>query len=203
MHSGQSGLRNFLINNAYLCVFFAVVLGVLSLTMGQKSKQKTASIQHAREAKAFQYAKNSERAPDSDHESTSSAVQQGSRDCESESECDWDRGVNHFPSDSDWDSLNDSDWETDSSSESDFGDVSELEGDELVESLQAMLEAEMQILSIPTPYEQILKPHTSGDWKKAERNRRLGYNKLSGRTQRREALEAREKEKLDSVARER
>jgi hypothetical protein len=66
-----------------------------------------------------------------------------------------------------------------------------------------MLEAEMQILSIPNPYEQILKPHTSGDWKKAESNQSLGYNKLLGRTQRREALEAQEKEKLDSVARER
>ena len=227
MHSGQSGLRNLLINNAYLCVFFAVApadrkckqyslndkdkfarpitdAGTRSLvTMGRKSKQKTASIQHARKAKAFQHAKNSECAPDSDHESTSSTVRRGSQYCEGASECDWDGGVNHFPSDLGWDSLNDSDWETDSSSESDFGDVSELEGDELVENLQAMLEVEMQILSIPTPYEQILKPHTSGDWKKAESSRSLGYNKLSGRTQCREALEAREKEKLDSVARER
>jgi hypothetical protein len=171
--------------------------------MGRKSKKKTASIRHAHKAKALQYAKNSECAQDSEHESTSSAAQRGSKGCESESECDWHGGVNHFPSDSDWDSLNDSDWKTDSSSESDFGDVSELEGDELIESLQATLEAEMQIISIPTPYEQILKPHTSGDWRKAESNRSLGYNKLSGCTQRRQALEAREKEKLDSVARER
>jgi hypothetical protein len=93
-----------------LCAHGHTDAGTLSLvTMGRKSKQKTASIQHAREAKAFQCAKNSERAPDSDHASTSSTVRQGSGDCESESECDWDGGVNHFPSDSDWDSLNDSD----------------------------------------------------------------------------------------------
>ena len=79
-------------------------------------------------------------------------------------ECDWDGSVNHCLS-------SDSDWED----ELDDTEFSELEGEDLKESLQKALEAELALLTQLTPYEVILQA-TSKEWKRAEQNRGLGYN---------------------------
>jgi len=172
--------------------------------MGRKSKQKTASIEKARAAKVLQQAKSLEQAPLNLDTGTTShtAWLEDPEACESdpESVCQWDGGINYVPSDSELSQSN-SDWSTGSGSETD--EFSELEGDELRESLETQLQAEMDMLSIPSLYEQVLGWHTSVDWKRAERNRNLGYNKMSDRTKHRQAHNAREKEKIDSVSRKR
>ena len=108
-------------------------------------------------------------------------------------ECQWDGTVNHIPSDSedpDWSDMSDSD------SEEEF---SELEGEELLESLQMRLEKELELLSVPTPYEKIAAPVTSKQWAKAESNRCFSYNGQSVRTKRRVRQQAWEKEKDDCI----
>ncbi|KAF8159193.1 hypothetical protein B0H34DRAFT_655343 [Crassisporium funariophilum] len=86
-----------------------------------------------------------------------------------------------------------SDWDDTSSEE----DLSELEGEELVESLRREFEHKMHLLEAlqgKTGYEKISNANiTVEDWKKAEQNRHLGYNGLSGRSTRRHELEARKK----------
>ena len=146
--------------------------------MGRKSKQKMPSIENAQAAKILQHAKSSEQAPNPDTGTTShTALLEDPLACDSdfESICQWDGGVNYVPSDSELSQSN-SDWTTDSSSETD--EFSELEGDELRESLETQLQEEIEMLSVPSPYEQVLGPHTSVDWKRAEHNRNLGYNKM-------------------------
>jgi len=51
-----------------------------------------------------------------------------------------------------------------------------------VGSLQKLLEAEIEMLHQPTPFELIKKCHTAKKWIKAESNQGLGYNGLSERT---------------------
>jgi hypothetical protein len=114
-------------------------------------------------------------------------------------ECQWTGGVNHILSSDSEFCWTDSD--TDSESESDF---SELEGQELIESLHACLEKELEMLGAQTPYEKVSqRTLTSEEWKKAEGNRGLGYTGNSDRSRRRKEQEARKKEEKDAVLRER
>ena len=69
-------------------------------------------------------------------------------------------------------------------------DLSELEGDELKNSLKAQALREK---GKPVPYHQIMQPRSSAQWWKVESNRSLGYNDHSSRTKRREAQFARAK----------
>jgi hypothetical protein len=114
-------------------------------------------------------------------------------------ECEWEGGVNHVLS-----SDSGTDW-TKSDSDSDpQSDFSELEGQELVESLQSCLEKELEMLGSQTPYEKVLiRRLTLGDWKKAEGNRGFGYTGNSDRSKRRKEQQAREKAKQDEVLRQR
>ena len=110
-------------------------------------------------------------------------------------ECDWDGSVNHcLSSDSDWED------ESDDGFESDDTEFSELEGEDLKESLQKALEAELALLTQLTPYEVILQA-TSKEWKRAEQNRGLGYNGQSDRTRRCHEKKARDKENEDKELR--
>jgi len=110
--------------------------------------------------------------------------------------CSWDGGVNHYPSDV----GETTHWNSDSEEE----EFSDLEGDELLQSLQKAQEKELERLenvSKPTAFDKMSQNLTSEEWKKAESNRHLGYSKGSMRTRRRHDLEARQKEEKDSVIR--
>lgn len=98
-----------------------------------------ASIEKAQAAKVLQHAKSLEQALNPDTGTTThTALLEDPLACDSDSKsiCQWDGGVNYVPSDSEL-SQSDSDWSTDSSSETD--EFSELEGDELQESLETQL----------------------------------------------------------------
>lgn len=109
--------------------------------------------------------------------------------------CDWDGTVNHKYCESD----SDSDFEFSPSSESDSEEeLSELDGEDLVESI----EAERKKLGLPEPLAIIME--SAGNvtvWAKAEKNRGLGYNGQSKRTQQHRAQKAREKAKIDEELR--
>ena len=82
--------------------------------------------------------------------------------------CSWTGGVKHCSSDVEegiaiW---------VDSSDDSD-GELSDLEGDELKESLGLQYEQEISLLA---PYQKLSRVVGSGEWKKAKMNRRLGYH---------------------------
>jgi hypothetical protein len=112
--------------------------------------------------------------------------------------CSWNGGLNHYPSDVEKTTH----WDSDSESEEDG--FSDLEGDELLESLQKVQEKDLKRLenvSKLTAFDKMSQNLTSEEWKKAESNRHLGYSKGSTRTQRRHDLEARRKEEKDSVIR--
>ncbi|KAJ7708564.1 hypothetical protein B0H14DRAFT_2646573 [Mycena olivaceomarginata] len=111
-------------------------------------------------------------------------------DNEGENECSWDGGVNHSISDSgsDWNSTENSDH---ANSDSD-SDLSELEGPDLVQSLQTQLEQEIHALGRATAYETINAPISTKNWRQAEANRALGYTGNSDRTKRRREKKARD-----------
>jgi hypothetical protein len=81
--------------------------------------------------------------------------------------------------------------------ESDF-EVSDLEKEELLKSPGLHLEKELQLLTMPTPYEKV-RTSTTQQWENAEKTRGLGYNGLSARTRRRQDQKARSKEKHDEL----
>lgn len=115
-------------------------------------------------------------------------------DSDSDSDCQYLGGVNFYPSDDDY---------TDSGEEStdtELESLAELEGDELEANLRE-LRAELEDLgTIHTKYDHIMQMKSVTDWKKAERNRTLGYTGNSRRTQLRKAKEAREREALRTEA---
>ena len=156
--------------------------------MAYKSKSKKKSIANARKVKA-QKCLDTHDATDLDSDIEVTA---------------WTGGVNnHLLSESD-DSdsdFNDAEWESDSSGD----DVDELEGEELVASLQKEIEHEIQLLQelMFTPYERISTTKTAKEWQKVERNRGLGYNGQSKRTQRFRREKAREKAEEDKITRKR
>ncbi|KIK37600.1 hypothetical protein CY34DRAFT_40766, partial [Suillus luteus UH-Slu-Lm8-n1] len=76
------------------------------------------------------------------------------------------------------------------STSSDCESLCELEGDDLECNLrQLAAEANSEALGLTVPVNTLFKiisrPKTNAIWKKVEKNRSLGYNGLSGRTQRR------------------
>ena len=126
--------------------------------------------------------------------STTLRLEQPVLDDEIVSECDWDGNVNHClssDSDSDWDN------ELEDGFESDNSEFSELEGEDLKESLQKALEAELTLLAWLMPYEVIQQATTSKEWKTAEQNRGLGYYGLSDQTQCCHEKKVRDKENKD------
>lgn len=108
-----------------------------------------------------------------------------------QSDSDLDReytgGINCEWSDSDYETSLSELW-----SDSDVESLEELEGDELEVNLQELRE-EVEMLAVPTGYEEISKPKLAKTWKKAEKNRTLGYNGNSQRTAQRKAKEARDR----------
>jgi hypothetical protein len=109
-------------------------------------------------------------------------------------ECDWDGTVNHcLSSDSDY-AWTDSDTKGYNSDETEY---LELEGEDFLESLQNSLQAEMELLGNPTPYETIKRGISVKDWKKLEQTQGFGYTGNSDRTKWRNDKKARDKEGED------
>ncbi|KAA1476311.1 hypothetical protein DENSPDRAFT_505648 [Dentipellis sp. KUC8613] len=91
-------------------------------------------------------------------------------------------------------------------------EMSELEGDELIENLRrGMLSEEQEFTrpdaevenNEPTLYKSLVAQKvTPSQWSTAERKRALGYNGLSGRTKRREKKNAKDKAEQDARMRE-
>jgi hypothetical protein len=96
------------------------------------------------------------------------------------SDCGYTGGINFHQSDDEYepDSPSGSEWSDDES-------LWELEGGDLEENLKE-LRAEALL-------DKLSQPKSSVVWKKAEQNRSLGYNGLSGRTQRRRDKMARDR----------
>ncbi|KAM6489024.1 hypothetical protein JOM56_015514 [Amanita muscaria] len=96
--------------------------------------------------------------------------------------------------------------ESEAESENDSGGEwieDELEGTELMESLKKQVEKRIDSepeeleLTCHTPYATISRSISEQDWKKAESNRSLGYNRHSERTRQRQNQKARIKEEKD------
>jgi len=107
--------------------------------------------------------------------------------------CGWDGGVNFQASDSDDCGY----------SESGEVELQELEGAELLRSLELRLTREHELRAAPVQYSELLRKVSLKEWEKAEKKRGLGYNGLSARTKRRHNQKAREKETKDAVMRQR
>lgn len=109
---------------------------------------------------------------------------------DSEYECGYTGGVSCY-----WSDTGD-EYETDSNADSERSEcdsLCELEGSELEENLRELREEVIALgTSVDSLFDKISKPKTGAVWKKAERNRSLGYNGLSGRTQRRRDKAARD-----------
>ncbi|KAG1890509.1 uncharacterized protein F5891DRAFT_987041 [Suillus fuscotomentosus] len=104
------------------------------------------------------------------------------------SECEYTGGVNVDSSDSDY-KPGDLDWETELTDDT----LSELSGDELEENmrmLQAESAIEADLLAQPAAFEKIAMGVSSAAWKKAEKNRGLGYNGQSQQTYERRGQQA-------------
>ncbi|KAK7042832.1 hypothetical protein R3P38DRAFT_3449566, partial [Favolaschia claudopus] len=102
---------------------------------------------------------------------------------DSDSECGYEGGVDHEPSDDEY--L----CELDRDSDFTDSDLSEFD-EEMIECLKKELEA----LAKPTPFEKVRETKSNKEWAKAEANRGLGYNGHSERTTFRRNAEARERE---------
>jgi hypothetical protein len=110
--------------------------------------------------------------------------------CESESDCNYSGGVNNF----DWE---ESDYKPgmdlgEEQSDCDAESLSGFEGDSVEANLEE-LRAELDLLNAPSKYAQITERKSGKEWRKAEKNRALGYMGTSQRTQQRKAKEARER----------
>ena len=172
--------------------------------MPRTSNHLVNAAERARKAKAKKNAVNDTQqlASDISNADTSSdlvhSVDIGS-DPPSDSEiCFWDGGVNHYPSDVEETTH----WNSDSEEEG----FSDLQGDELLQSLQKTQQKELERIenvSKPTAFDKMSQDLTSEEWKKAESNRHLGYSKGSTRTQCCHDLEARQKEEKDYEIRKR
>jgi hypothetical protein len=104
----------------------------------------------------------------------------------SDTEGHWTGGVNHtLLSDSEfyW-----TDGESDGST-SDSQEFSEVEDEVFLQSLKENLAEKLEMLAVPTPYQEVLQKLTMKDWKKGESNCGLGYSGNSERTKQQEAQE--------------
>ena len=105
-------------------------------------------------------------------------------DSESDTDCDYNGGVNCWP---DSDDENDGDC-SDNWSDSEEGSLVEFDNDDLGE-----LRAELNDLGVALPNNHIMENKSAKDWRKAESNRALGYTGTSKRTQQRREKEARDR----------
>jgi hypothetical protein len=110
----------------------------------------------------------------------------------------WTGGVNHHVSS---ESDSDSDFGLSTSESESEEEFSELEGDDLLESLQRQAAEEAELLKKPTPYEELKRNIQAPEWKKAEAKRGFGYTGNSGRTKRRHEKVARDKGVEDAKSR--
>jgi hypothetical protein len=120
----------------------------------------------------------------------------------SDSECTtWTGGVNNYLSDSDDDYFTEDERDRDDMDEILVG----LDKDEVLDGLRQECQTlrELDELTKPNLYDRILTTKTSSHWKKAEKNRALGYTGNSARRKRELAQIQRENEKRNSVARKR
>ena len=125
-------------------------------------------------ARKFRHTSNDNPSPPSDHET------------DSESDCEYEGGVNCDSSDDEYDPTDsDENWSSDES-------LAELEGDELEANLQA-LHQEVKSWDAPSAFKEMMAPKDAKDWKKVEANRALGYMKNSTRTKERRRKEGRER----------
>ena len=164
--------------------------------MQYKSKSKKRSAANAREAKVQKRLKTA----DEEHKTTSIQTDSDS-DVEVTS---WTGGVkNHLIISDDIDSdFDNTEWEVEYSED----DLDDLEGEELIESLQKEIEHEISLLEElnTTPYEKISQVNlTTKKWKNVEKKRGFGYNGHAERTQRKHRQRAREKAEKDAVTRKR
>ncbi|KAJ7697544.1 hypothetical protein B0H16DRAFT_1749993 [Mycena metata] len=102
---------------------------------------------------------------------------------DSDSDCEYEGGVNV--------ELSDDDYDPELEHDSDFtdSDLSEFD-EEIIEALKK----EFEVLLKPTPFEELNHAKSKKDWSKAEASRSLGYNGLSERTHYRHNAEARTRE---------
>ena len=114
----------------------------------------------------------------------------------SDSECEYTGGVN-VSDNSDDEYYKGSGDEVNSESDSDYS-LAEL--DKNLQALQDEAKAELAQLEVPTAFERILKSVPDAVWKKAERDRKWGYNGLSKRTRERQAQHARAAAKTRETA---
>ena len=123
--------------------------------------------------------------------SNSAAVIEIDSDSPSEQDCGYTGGVNHQFSGTEYDSGTESEWSNGSGSDEDS--VVELEGDELDANLHELRKkAHAKALEGFPKYAKIVMKKSAFEWKKAEKNRALGYTGNSQRTQQRRAKEARD-----------
>jgi hypothetical protein len=104
----------------------------------------------------------------------------------SDSDCGYIGGVSVEISESESKSE---DWED---SDSDDKSLSELSGDDLDENM-AKIQAELEALQAPSVFAMMMEGKTRKQWKKAESDRGLGYNRHSDRTQQRRERDARDR----------
>jgi ribosomal protein S13 len=110
--------------------------------------------------------------------------------------CTWMGGVNNHLEDDpeDWIDLS-NDTAIDDKSDD---ELDELEGDALRQSLETQMALEAEVLENSAGlYQCLMRSISSKEWKKAEKNRGLGYNGQSSRSMRRKRKEARDKESRD------
>jgi hypothetical protein len=115
-------------------------------------------------------------------------------------ECNWSGSVNHMPSDcSDW-------YDSGNETKSDSEDFVELEGNELVESMnqiQGSIQYELEVALKETMTYEVFNEMklTPKEWAMAENKRGFGYSGNSSRTQRRKGQQARQKADKDAELR--
>src|ERR1700720_2718634 len=112
-------------------------------------------------------------------------------DSESDTDCDYNGGVNCRP---DSDDENDRDC-SDDWSDSEEGSLVEFEDDDL-----GGLRAELNDLGVTLPYDHVMENKSAKDWRKVESNRALGYTGTSKCTQQRRAKEARDRAEFHGEA---
>lgn len=164
--------------------------------MARKRKSLLAAAARAREARHIQATPHSY---DPEAESTPPKPSLVVVEITSDEECYWTGGVNHtLSSDSEfyW-----TDGESADGSTSDSQEFSDVEDEVFLQSLNENLAEELEMLTLPTPYQEVLQKLTRKDWKKAESNRGLGYSGNSDRTKQREAQKARTKAVQDAALR--
>jgi hypothetical protein len=108
-----------------------------------------------------------------------------------ENECmDWDGSLNHFTVEE----LEQSDTDDDDEDTDDNEEFMELEGDELLQSLQLQGERERATIEALSTFRELKRTITKKEWKKAESSKRVVYSGNSSRTQQRKAKNARDME---------